>query len=148
MSKSVTSLEQWCDSGGVFAHSHVSPQVKPLPSPCGPALPPGADLLVMMMGGVSRGLCCCEDAPLCHEGSPTLELPSFLSPSSSSSSNQLLSFLHPQTSPLCFMHLAAFLGRLHMLQSAGSQLGSGCGSFAFVIQKTPELDLEKAKVLL
>lgn len=62
-------------------------------------------------------------------GSPTLELPSSLSPSSSSSSNQLLSFFHAQTSSLCFMHLAAFLGRLHMLQSAGSQLGSGCGSF-------------------
>lgn len=31
-------LEQLCDSGGVFTYSYVIPQVKPLMSPCGPAL--------------------------------------------------------------------------------------------------------------
>lgn len=42
--------EQLCDSGGVFTYSHVTPQVKLLMSPYGPALKPGADLLVIMMG--------------------------------------------------------------------------------------------------
>lgn len=42
--------EQLCDSGGVFTYYRVTPQVKPLTSPCGPALKPGADLLVIMMG--------------------------------------------------------------------------------------------------
>lgn len=56
LSRSDTSLEQWRDSGGGFVHSHVSPQVKPLPSLRGPALPPGADLLVTMMGGASGHL--------------------------------------------------------------------------------------------
>lgn len=138
LSRSDTSLEQWCDSGGVFAHSHASPQVKPLLSPHGPALPPGADLLVTMMGGVSRDtIWICAAVKMCPcvtRGSPTLDLlcprlhPPPLPPISF--------FLHPQTSSLCLIHLAAFLGRLHTLQSAGPQLGSGSGSLASDPEKT------------
>lgn len=45
-----------CDSGGVSACPHGIPQMKPFTCPHGPALRPGADFLITMMGQFCRQL--------------------------------------------------------------------------------------------
>lgn len=149
LSRSDASLEQWCDSGGVFAHSHISPQVKLLPSLRGPALPPGADL-VTMMGGVSRiytaDLCCCEDAPLCHKGLantgasfiPVSILLLFLLPAS---------FFIPSLHPCALCPWLPSWADCTCCSLLDLSWGVTVGALP-LIQRRPGLDLERARGLL